>query len=113
MRKNKTCRLLAAGFVMLAAFGAWAMPTREELVQAQKIVEDLTADNLRALKAGSKTADEVAAAQLALADEAETEAGKYLLLQGTFRLYARTKNYDAAGDVLARLRSENRTCRRS
>ena len=105
-KKRKTGHLLAAGCMMLAAAGALAMPTKTELEQAQQLVHDLTADDLRALKAGSKTVGEVAAAQLALANEAETEAGKYLLLQGAFKLYARGADYDAAADALARLRKE-------
>ena len=61
------------------------MPTRAELAQAQPIVNDLTADDLRALKSKEKKPGDVAAAHLDLADKADTEAGKYLLLQGAFR----------------------------
>ena len=83
-----------------------AMPTKQQLAQAQQLVNDLTADDLRALKAKEKTPGDVAAAHLALADEADTEAGKYLLLQGAFRLYARSGDYDAAASTLARMRGE-------
>ena len=107
MTRNRVVgRLLTAGCMMLAAAGAWAMPTKTDLAQAQRLVQDLTADDLNALRAGTKKPGEVAAAQLALADEAETEAGKYLLLQGAFKLYARSAAYDAAADVLARMRKE-------
>ena len=58
-----------------------AMPTKQQLAQAQPLVNDLTADDLRALKAKEKTPKEVAAVHLDLADKADTEAGKYLLLQ--------------------------------
>ena len=51
---------------MLAAT-TWAMPTKTELEQAQRLVQSLTADDLSALKAGSKSGGEVAAAKLALA----------------------------------------------
>ena len=105
-KKSTAKRLLAAVCMMLAAAGAWAMPTKNELAQAQQLVQDLTAEDLRAMKAGTKQPGEVAAAQLALADEAETEAGKYLLLQGAFKLYARAADYDAAADALARMRKE-------
>ena len=84
----------------------YAMPTKEELAQAQSLVNDLTADDLRALKAKEKTPGDVAAAHLALADKADTEAGKYLLLQGAFKLYVRNADYDAAADVLARMRQD-------
>ena len=99
-------RVLVGAAMALAAAGAWAMPTKTELAKAQQLVEDLTADDLRALKEGKKTVGEVAAARLALADEAETEAGKYLLLQGAFKLYARAADYDAAADALARIRRD-------
>ena len=99
-------RLAIATLTFACAFMASAMPTKDELVQAQKLVEDLTADEVRALNAGTKKPVEVAAAQLALADEAETEAGKYLLLQGAFKLYARSADYDAAAGALARMRKE-------
>ena len=99
-------KLMIAMVALAAAAHVLAMPTKEELAQAQQLVNDLTADDLRALKAKEKTPGEVAAAQLALAGEAETEAGKYLLLQGAFKLYARAADYDAAADVLARMRKE-------
>ena len=106
MKTGTKNRLAVAAAAVMCGLAALAMPTRDELIQAQKIVEDLTADDVRALKTGAKKAGEVAAAQLALADEAETEAGKYLLLQGAFKLYARSADYDAAADALARMRKE-------
>ncbi len=99
-------RLAVTAALAYGAFAAWAMPTKTELAQAQQLVQDLTAEDLRAMKAGTKKPGEVAAAQLAFADEAETEAGKYLLLQGAFKLYARSADYDAAADVLMRMRKE-------
>ena len=83
-----------------------AMPTKQQLVQAQQLVNDLTADDLRALKSKEKTPGDVAAAHLALADKADTEAGKYLLLQGAFRLYVRSGDYDSAASTLQRMRGE-------
>ena len=99
-------RLAIATLTFACTFMASAMPTKEELAQAQALVADLTADDVRAMKSGTKKPGEVAAAQLALADEAETEAGKYLLLQGAFKLYARSADYDAAADVLERVRRD-------
>ena len=106
MRKTCMNRLVAVAIAFACCLAAWAMPTKEELMQAQELVKDLTADDVRALKSGAKKPGEVAAAQVALADEAETEAGKYLLLQGAFRLYSRSADYDAAADVLARMRRD-------
>ena len=106
MMKAGKSSLAVATVAFACGLAAFAMPTKEELVQAQKLVQDLTADDVRALNAGTKKPGEVAAAQLAMADDAETEAGKYLLLQGAFKLYARSADYDAAADALARMRKE-------
>ena len=106
MKKKGMNQLVVAAIAFACGLATWAMPTKEELVQAQELVKDLTADDVRALKSGAKKPEEVAAAQVALADEAETEAGKYLLLQGAFRLYSRSADYDAAADVLARMRRD-------
>ena len=91
-------RLAVTAALAYGAFAAWAMPTKTELAQAQQLVQDLTAEDLRAMKAGTKKPGEVAAAQLAFADEAETEAGKYLLLQGAFKLYARAADYGESSE---------------
>ncbi len=106
MKSTGINRLAVLTVAIMCGLAVCAMPTKEELVQAQKLVQDLTADDVRALNAGTKKPGEVAAAQLAMADEAETEAGKYLLLQGAFKLYARSADYDAAADALARMRKE-------
>ena len=47
-------RLAIATLTFACAFMASSMPTKDELVQAQKLVEDLTADDVRALNAGTK-----------------------------------------------------------
>ena len=99
-------KLMIAMVVLAATAHGLAMPTRAELSKAQPLVNDLTADDLRALKAKEKKPGDVAAAHLDLADKADTEAGKYLLLQGAFRLYVRSGDYDAAADVLQRMRGE-------
>ena len=87
----------------LGAVAAVAMPTRQELVAAQKAVKAATAEDVMALKAGEKKPDDVAAAHVALAEQAATEAEAYLLLQGAFGLYAKAKAYDAAADVLEKM----------
>ncbi|MBR3921758.1 MAG: hypothetical protein IKJ45_01470, partial [Kiritimatiellae bacterium] len=106
-KARRLVKLLAAvGLTLTLAASAWAMPTKKQLVEAQRIVKEITADDLRDLKAKKKTAGDVAAGHLALADKAETEAGKYLLLQGAFRLYARSGDYDSAAATLLRMRGE-------
>ena len=103
---NRLVKRVATGLALVLAASAWAMPTKQQLAEAQQIVKDLTAADIRALNAKEKTAAAVAATHLALADKADTEAGKYLLLQGAFRLYARSGDYDAAAAVLQRMRGE-------
>ena len=53
--------LHVAAAAVMCGLAALAMPTRDELIQAQKIVEDLTADDVRAMKSGAKKPGEVAA----------------------------------------------------
>ena len=79
-------RLIVAAIAFACGLASYAMPTKQQISQAQPLVNDLTASDLRALKAKEKTPGDVATAHLALADKADTEAGKYLLLQGAFRL---------------------------
>ena len=103
---KNTWKIAVSASLVAVALAATAMPTKRQLAEAQKLVNDLTADDIRALNAKQKTAGEVAAAHLALLDKAETEAGRYLLLQGAFRLYVRGGDYDAAADVLQRIKAD-------
>ena len=103
---KNTWKIAAAAMLAAAALAATAMPTKRQLAEAQQLVKDLTADDIRAFNAKQKTAGEVAAKHLDLAAKADTEAGKYLLLQGAFRLYARGGDYDAAADVLQRMKKD-------
>ena len=103
---KNTLKIAATAALAAAALAATAMPTKRQLAEAQQIVKNLTADDLRALKTKQKTAGEVAAKHLDLAAKADTEAGKYLLLDGAFRLYARGGDYDAAADVLQRMKKD-------
>ena len=93
--------VLALG--VFGAVAAVAMPTRQELVAAQKAVKAATVEDVMALKAGERKPGDVAAAHVALAEQAATEAEAYLLLQGAFGLYAKAKAYDAAADVLEKM----------
>ena len=72
MRKTRMNRLVAAAIAFACGLAAWAMPTKEELMQAQELVKDLTADDVRAMKSGAKKPGEVAVAQVALAGEVAT-----------------------------------------
>ena len=71
-KARRLVKLLAAvGLTFALAASAWAMPTKKQLVEAQRIVKEITADDLRDLKAKKKTAGDVAAGHLALADKAD------------------------------------------
>ena len=100
--KRLVVMVVAAG----AALAAEAMPTKAELQKAQTMVNDVTAADVAALKAKSKTPAEVAAKHMELAGQAGNEAEKYLLLQGAFKLYAKAGDYDAAANVIEKLQTE-------
>ena len=94
-------KILITGCMVLTAFAAIAMPNKKELAKAQRLVEDVTSADLKALKAGKMTAKEVADNHMVLAEKAENEAQRYLLLQGAFKLYARDGAYDDAAKALS------------
>ena len=94
-------KILITGCMVLTAFAAIAMPNKKELAKAQRLVEDVTSADLKALKAGKLTTKEVANNHMALAAKAENDAQRYLLLQGAFKLFARCEEYDAAAEALA------------
>jgi len=99
-------KILITGCAVATAFAAVAMPTKKELTEAQKPVEEATKADLTALKAGQKTAKEVAESHLALAAKAENQAEKYLYYQGAFKLYARSGEYSQAIDTLQTLKRD-------
>ena len=75
----------------LLALTAAAMPTAADFEQARPVVE---------AAAEGQPADKVQA----LSAEAETEAGKYLLLEKAAMLHVRAKAYDKAAEALEALR---------
>ena len=83
-----------------------AMPSESDLKEAKPIVDALISDDMRALKAKKKSPKDVASAMLALADKAESEAGKFLLMHKAFCVSARNNMDDYAAYVLNRMRSE-------
>ena len=99
-------RLVATVVAAGAAMAAVAMPTKAELQKAQEMVSDVTAADVAALKAKTKKPAEVAAKHMELAGQAGSEAEKYLLLQGAFKLYAKAGDYDAAANVIEKLQAE-------
>ena len=99
-------RLVAMVVAAGAAVAASAMPTKTELQKAQAMVSDVTAADVKALKAKTKTPAEVAAKHMELAGQAGNEAEKYVLLQGAFRLYAKAGDYEGAANALGTMNRE-------
>ena len=100
--KRLVLMVMAAGTTLAGT----AMPTKAELRKAQEMVSDVTAADVAALKAKSKTPAEVAAKHMELAGQAGSEAEKYLLLQAAFKLYAKAGDYDSAANVIEKLQAE-------
>ncbi len=90
--------------LVLMAGTLMAFPTREELKKAGTLVDKLMEADLAAARAGKKTHEQVADAAMALADEAEKPAEKYLLLTGAFEEYMKDGAFDQANDALEELR---------
>lgn len=98
-------RLVVVGMVVCAT-AASAMPTKKELAEAQKMVSEITAQDMRDLKAKKKTPAEVAKNHMELAASSNGEAGKFLFLQGAFKLYAKAGDYDGAATALETMNNE-------
>lgn len=88
---------------LMGAVAAVAMPTRQELVAAQKAVLDATAADVRALKEGRTGPAAVAAAHRLRAAGVTAEAERFLLLQGAFKLFVKAGDADAARATLEAL----------
>ena len=85
---------------MAVAATANAMPTLEQTKKAEPLVMDLMRADQAALKSGKKTRVEAAESAMKLADKAETEAAKLLLMKGAFNLYVRAGKFDKAIETL-------------
>ena len=90
--------------MILCAASALAMPTKDELSKAQSLVIELMADDVAAYKAKSKKAEEIGDVSVKYAQEASTEAAKFLLLKGAISYYVRGESYDKAADAVSALR---------
>jgi len=99
-------RLVVAISAVAGATSALAMPTQAELKKAQPLVAELMADDMAAFKAKSKKAEEVADMSVKYAQEASTEAAKFLLLKGAVSYYVRGEAYGKAADAVNALRTE-------
>ena len=100
----KCTKIILSGLVALAAT-ANAMPTQEETKKVEPLVMDLMREDQAALKSGKKTRAEVAESAMGLADQAESEAAKLLLMKGAFNLYVRAGEFDKAIETLQGLQT--------
>lgn len=95
----KCTKIMLSGLVAFAAT-ANAMPTQEQTKKVEPLVMDLMREDQAALKSGKKTRVEVAESAMELADKAESEAAKLLLMKGAFNLYVRAGEFDKAIETL-------------
>ena len=82
-----------------------AMPTKQELKQVEGLVQELMRPELDAFKAGKKTREGVAKSAISLAEKAESDAAKMLLLKGSFTFYVGHGAFDEAIGVLKTLKT--------
>jgi len=99
----KCTKIMLAGFATLS-MTAFAMPTPEQTKNVESLVVDLMRDDQAALKSGKKTRAEVAESAMALADQADSEAAKLLLIKGAYSLYVKAGEFDKAIETLQSLR---------
>ena len=92
--------MMVAMAAACAAVQLAAMPTEEEARRAEPVVKKLLAGERAALGSGRKTRSEVAVAAMKLADEADSDAAKLLLMKGAFVLYVRDGNLKKAVETM-------------
>ena len=100
VRHKSKLTLMVAMAAACAAIQLTAMPTEAEARRAEPLVKKLLASEREALKSGRKTRSEVAVAAMKLADEADTDAAKLLLMKGAFVLYVRDGNLEKAVETM-------------
>ena len=100
----KYAKFMLGGLVAITAT-ANAMPTPEQTKKVEPLVQDLMKDDQAALKSGKKTRVEVAQSAVELADKADSEAAKLLLMKGAFNLYVRAGEFDKAIETLQSLQA--------
>ncbi len=97
--KTKLTMMVAAAMACVAVQLA-AMPTEEETKQAEPVVKRMLAQERAALNSGKMTRSEVAVAAMGLADKAESEAEKLLLMKGACDFYVHAGESDKAIETL-------------
>ena len=100
----KCTKIMLAGFVTFS-MAAFAMPTPEQIKKVEPLVKDLMREAQKDFDSGKKTRVEVAESAMSLADQAESEAAKLLLMKGAFNLYVRDGEFDKAIETLESLQT--------
>ena len=95
--------MMVAMVASCAAIQLAAMPTEEETRKAEPVVKKMLVQERAALESGKKTRSEVADAAMKLADEADTDAAKLLLMKGAFVLYVRDGKLEKAVETMRAL----------
>lgn len=100
-----TMQIRSAVFVALCIAGAVAsaMPTKEELAKAQPVVNELMKPLVEDFKAKEKDAAAVGDGAVEYANEAASEAAKFLLLKGAVNYFAKGEAYDKVVEALETL----------
>ena len=99
-------RLLGAVAVASFALSAGAMPSRNDLKKVQPTVNELMADDMKAVKSGKMKQTEAADHAVGYAREATDEASKFLFYKGAFGLYVKGRAYSEALKALDLLKAE-------
>lgn len=102
----KIVQWLGAVAAVSAALGAWAMPSRGDLMKVQSTVNELMAGDMKSVKAGGMKQKEAADHAVGYAREATDEASKFLFYKGAFGLYMKGGDYADALRALDLLRRE-------
>ena len=105
-RGSLLCKRLTIIAFALGALAALAMPTKKELSEAQSIVNELMKDHVIANKKGKESNEAVGDVAMSLVKDAESEAAKFVLLNGAVTYYARGKAYDKVVGAIENIMSE-------
>ena len=97
-------RTLSIVVLAAVALPLLAMPTKQELKQAEGLVQELMRTERNAFRTGDETRAAVAKAAIARAEKAESDAAKMLLFKGAFTLYVRQGAIDEAVGTLRTLK---------
>ena len=91
--------IVTAGVAVLMAMSANAMPTEAEIAKVRPVIDELTAGDRAAMKAGKKTPAQLAETLLGYVKDAESEAAKYVLMCDAFDLYLEHGPLPKARDI--------------